>query len=191
MTTALRPPAAESTTVLVARHDLVPGSVLLAGDIAVEPRPAESVPRDSLRLENAAIGHVVSFPVRAGEALSARHVLSSALLEAFGPDTVATPMRLSDDAALALVQAGDVVDVIAARTSDTTDDSSSMVVASHVRVLVIASPPTASGGSGMLGSGGSTGGMSPVLVIATTPAQALDLARAAVGSRLSLILRTH
>jgi len=177
--------------VLVALHDLLPGAVVLAGDVAVQSRPVDAVPRDSLTLESAAIGHMVSFPVRTGEALSARHVVSSALLAAFGPDIVATPLRLTDNSALALVQAGDVVDVIAARTSDTTDATTSLVVASHLSVIVVASQSSTGGGSGMLGSGSATSDMSPVLVLATTSAQALDLARAAVGSRLSLILRTH
>jgi Flp pilus assembly protein CpaB len=88
-----------------------------------------------------------------------------------------------------LVRAGDVIDVLAATTGDSTGSSTAVVVAARVRVLDV---PVAATSSGLLGAGDSTGagsGGGSVVVLAATTAQALDLARAAVGSRLSLVLR--
>ncbi len=99
---------------------------------------------------------------------------------------MATPVRLSDEATLASVRAGDLVDVVAARGGDGGTAASAVVVAAHVRVLTVGTP-SGSAGSGLLGS--SSAAPAPVLVLATTSAQALDIAAAAVGSRLSVVLR--
>jgi hypothetical protein len=55
-----------------------------------------------------------------------------------------------------------------------------------VRVLTVGA--TSGSGSGLLGGSGST--PAPVLLLATTSAQALEIAAAVVGSRLSVTLRS-
>jgi Flp pilus assembly protein CpaB len=130
---------------------------------------------------------VVAFPVRAGETVRDRDVVGRTLLDSLGTDVVATPVRLSDESTLASIRSGDVVDVVAARAGDASARASAVVVAARVRVLTVGSP-SAPAGSGLLGSSGGITA-SPVLVLATTSAQALDIAAAAVGARLSVILR--
>ena len=187
-TTALRPPAPESTTVVTARHDLAPGSTLTDADLVVATRPVSLLAADAVTDPRSVASRVVAFPVRAGETLRERDVVGRTLLDALGADVVAAPVRLSDDAALASVRPGDLVDVVAARGADGSRPASAVVVAARVRVLTVGAG-SASSGSGLLGSTSSTAAPPPVLVLATTSAQALDIAAAAVGARLSVILR--
>ena len=147
----LHPPAPVTLAAAVARHDLVPGSVLRADDVALEARPAIALPADVLADPAAVVGRTVAFPVRSGEPLSARHVVAAALLGALGPGLVATPVTLADPAAAALVSAGDVVDILSATSgSGGSATSQSTVVASRVHVLV-APAASRTGSGGLLG----------------------------------------
>ena len=67
-----------------------------------------------------------------------------------------------------------------------TGTATASVVASRVRVLTVGA--TSASGGGLLGGTGSPS--APVLLLATTSAQALDIAAAVVGSRLSVTLRS-
>jgi Flp pilus assembly protein CpaB len=188
LATDLHPPAPETRPVATARHDLVPGVTLTADDLVVVARPVDSLAADTVPSADVVTGRVVAFPVHGGEAVRERDVVSRALLDSLGADVVATPVRLSDDATLASVRPGDLVDVVAARASDGSNPARAEVVASRVRVLTVGSP-SGSSGSGLLGSTGSAS--APVLLLATTPEQSLDIAAAVVGSRLSVTLRAQ
>ena len=188
LATDLRPPPPQMRSVATARHDLVPGTTLTADDLVVVARPVDSLAPDTVAAADAVSGRVVAFPVRSGEALRDRDVVGHQLLDSLGADVVATPVRLSDEATLASVRPGDLVDVVAARASDGSNPARAEVVASRVRVLTVGSP-SGSSGSGLLGSAGSAS--APVLLLATTPEQSLDIAAAVVGSRLSVTLRAQ
>jgi Flp pilus assembly protein CpaB len=185
----LRPPAPATAPAMVAVHDLAPGAVLSATDLQMVRRDAAALPADAVRGPDEVVGRTVSFPVRAGEPVTARHVLGADLLGALGPGLVATPVTLADAASGSLVSRGDVVDVLAAASGAATGSPTSTVVASRVRVLV-APGREQSTSSGLLGSPTATSGDGGAgLVLATTTEQALALARAAVTSRLSLTVR--
>jgi Flp pilus assembly protein CpaB len=188
LATDLRPPEPETRTVATARHDLAPGATLTADDLAVVARPVDALAEDAVTSAGAVTGRIVAFPVHGGEAVRERDVVGHALLESLGSDVVATPVRLSDDATLASVRPGDLVDVVAARAGDGSNPARAEVVAARVRVLTVGSA-TGSGGAGLLGS--SAAQSAPVLLLATTPEQSLDIAAAMVGSRLSVTLRTR
>ncbi|MDP9183416.1 MAG: RcpC/CpaB family pilus assembly protein, partial [Actinomycetota bacterium] len=83
------------------------------------------------------------------------------------------PVRLADTATVALLHAGDRVDVLAAPTSSEGAATSAVTVAAGVQVLAVP------GGEDTDGQGG-------LVVLAATPATAARLAAAAVGSRLSV-----
>ena len=187
LTSALRPAAPRTAEVVTAVHDLLPGTTLTADDLDVATRASDSLPADPVRGLSAVVGRLVAFPVRAGESLRERDVVAETLLGSLGPDMVATPVRLSDDATLASIRPGDVVDVLAARGGDGGGPASAVVVAARVRVLTVGTGASGGSDSGLLGSSPTT--VAPVLLLATTTPQALDLAAAAVGSRLSVTLR--
>jgi Flp pilus assembly protein CpaB len=185
---ASRPAPSPESTVVVATHDLAPGTSLTAADLALESRPVTTLPQDPLETGDGIVGRSLVVPVRAGEPIRARDVLDSALLRSWSPGTVATPVRMGDPAAVALVRAGDLVDVIAA--GETASSASATVVATGVRVLVV--PTRAVAGTSSVFAGGdatTTEGDGSLVVLATTSAQAVELAQASVRGRLSFTLR--
>lgn len=191
LASSLHPPAAPTAAVVVAAHDLAPGSVVTRDDLAVAQRPAGTAPADAVGEIGTAMSRTVASPVRAGEALRGRDLVSPGLVAGLGPGMRATPVRLADDAAAALVRAGDSVDVLVAYAGDAGGAAGASVVAGDVQVLV-APAPAAAGSTSLLSgtaSGSSATGSGALLVLATTPAQALELARAAAVGRLSVVLR--
>jgi Flp pilus assembly protein CpaB len=186
VTTAVHPPSPATRLVVTAGRDLAPGSTLSPSDLVLLARPQESLARDAASDLTALDGRVVAVPVLAGEVLRGRDVVGRSLLASLGSGVVATTVRLSDEAGLASVRPGDLVDVVAARGGESTEAAAASIVASRVRVLTVAS--SSAGGGGLLG--GSTSSGSPVLLVATSAQQALDIAAAAVGSRLSVTLRS-
>lgn len=189
VTSELRPPAPSTSPALVAVRDLVPGEVLAESDLQVVARNSASLPVDAVQAPEAVVGRTVSFPLRAGEPVRARDVVGAELLAALGPGLVATPVTLADPSAASLVSRGDLVDVLAAASGVATGAPTASVVASRVRVLVAPGREAPASG-GLLGSPSAAGTDAGAgLVLATSTEQALAIARAAVGSRLSLTVR--
>jgi Flp pilus assembly protein CpaB len=185
---ALQPASTPTLQVVVAARDLAPGAVLAAGDLALRAVARDAAPPDALLDPAGAVARTVAAPVRAGEAVRARDVVSPGLVSGLGPGMRALPVRLADDAAAGLVRAGDSVDVLASYGGDGTASASAVVVASDVHVLV-APAPTGSGSGSLLGGSSAATSGGAVLVLAATQAQALDLARAVAAGRLSVALR--
>jgi Flp pilus assembly protein CpaB len=185
----LRPAPPPTVEVLAAARDLAAGTVLVTGDLVARRVPEAARPADAPASAEELVGRTVVVPLLAGDAVLGRHLLTSDLLAGFGDDVVAVPVRLSDDAAAAVLRRGDVVDVLAATAGDPVDPASgsAVVVASRVRVL-LAGGQDASAGSGLLGAAAPTTGSAPV-VLAATSSQALALARAAVSARLTVAVR--
>lgn len=189
LTATLRPAPPEVVPVLVAARDLAPGTTLAATDLTTVAMPAAARPADAPATADDLVGRRVVVPLLAGDAVLARHLLGASLLDGYGSDVVATPLRLADSSALAVLRPGDVVDVIAATAGAATEAGASqaVVVARGVRVLLTSASASASSGGGLLSA--PSGGDASSLVLATTSAEALAIARAAVGSRLSVVLR--
>lgn len=190
LTAALRPAPPELVPVLVAARDLAPGTTVLSSDLATVALPAAARPADAPGSADELVGRQVVVPLLAGDAVLRRHLLTSDLLQGYGPDVVASPLRLADSSALAVLRPGDLVDVIAATSgaATTSNASEAVVVARGVRVLLTSATASASSGGGLLAA--PSGGDASSLVLATTSAEALAIARAAVGSRLSVVLRS-
>ncbi|WP_328857368.1 SAF domain-containing protein [Williamsia herbipolensis] len=102
------------STVLVAAHDLTPGSILVAGDLVDAKVAPGSVPDGALRMDRDGVGRTVTGPVRGGEILTDWRLLSARLpAQLVGdPDARLVPIRLADDAVIDLLRSGDVVDVL-------------------------------------------------------------------------------
>lgn len=170
---ALAPAAGPSVLVVAAARDLLPGRALTADDLTTVALPRDLAPSGALTTIAAALGHAPAGAVRQGEPLTDVRLLGTGLLQ--GNGLVAAPLRLADPAALALLHAGDRVDVLAAPTSAEGAVASAVTVAAGVRVLAVPEVKDATADGGLV-------------VVAATPATAARLAAAAVGARLSVTL---
>lgn len=183
------PPA--STLVVVAAHDLAAGSTLAASDLRTARLPSAVAPDGVTAGSAPLIGRVLATGARRGEPITDVRLVGSGAL-ALGPGLVGAPVRLADAGTAALLTTGAVVDVLAAEaadpvggdlptaldgvTAEPAERGSARVVARSARVVVVpdAGPAVAEGS---------------LVVLAVTPDVALELARAAVSTRLSVVLR--
>lgn len=176
---AVLAPAPQPTTiVLAAATDLAAGHALTQADLRALALPPAAVPAGALRPGAPAVGRSVALPVRRGEVLTDVRFAGSALLAAVtAGGLVGAPVRIGDAAAVALLRAGDRVDVLGASDAQ----SAAAVLAGNV--LVVSVP---AGADGQRDPGLETGAL---VVLATTPETSRRLAQAAIASRLSVVLR--
>lgn len=106
-------PHSDQTDVVVARHDIAPGTALSADDVSLESRVAHTVP-DGATSDVATVLHAtLTGPARRGEILTDVRLLSNRLTEAAaGTDARLVSVHPADDALIDLVRPGDVVDVV-------------------------------------------------------------------------------
>ncbi|MBE1533933.1 SAF domain-containing protein [Actinomadura algeriensis] len=109
---ALRPGPPPAVRVLAAARDLPAGATLAPSDVRPVSLPPESVPSGALRAD--AAGRVLAGPMRRGEPLTDVRVIGDRLLRGYGPDKVATPIRIADADTARLLRPGDRIDVLAA-----------------------------------------------------------------------------
>ncbi|UBU12518.1 RcpC/CpaB family pilus assembly protein [Nonomuraea gerenzanensis] len=162
-------PAGSAPTVLVASRDLSPGP-LNAADFhlaALTPPPAGAV-------RTIPAGQTLATPIRRGEPLTDARLLAAYRLP---PGLVATPVRISDAAAAALISPGSTITLLAAYDQSTP----ARQLAQDTTVLSIPKPPASSPdrADGTL------------IVLATTPTQAADLATAQAHARVSLTIKPN
>lgn len=111
-------PEDDRAEVVVAAHDLRPGTALTPGDVRLEKRSATTLPDGSQADLDAVVGSTLASPTRRGEVLTDVRLLGSRLAESTaGPDAI-VPLHLADSALVDLVRVGDVVDVLAAPVTD-------------------------------------------------------------------------
>jgi Flp pilus assembly protein CpaB len=174
---ALSPPPPPGARVVVAARDVAPGATLQSRDLRVVSRPAGSIPRGALRTASEATRRAVVSAVRRGEVLTDVRLVGQASLRGLEPGLVAAPVRVADAEAVALLAAGDHVDVLAATVDGGTE---ARLVASGVQVLSVPRPATTGFAAG-LGNGA-------LVLLATSSPTAARLAAAAVTDRISLVV---
>ncbi len=145
---AFRPdPADAQVDVIVAAHDLSPGTALTADDLRVVRRAAVTLPEGALSDFSKAVGATLAGPTRRGEMLTDVRVLGSPLAGlTAGHDARIVPLHLADPAVLDLVRSGDVVDVLGAPAAGTGAEPR-VVARDAIVVLVSAKPKNAGPGS--------------------------------------------
>jgi Flp pilus assembly protein CpaB len=112
-------PDRDRAEVVVAVHDLAPGTALTPDDIRLEKRSATTLPDGSQADLDAVVGSTLASPTRRGEVLTDVRLLGSRLAESTaGPGARIVPLHLADSALIDLVRVGDVVDVLAAPATD-------------------------------------------------------------------------
>lgn len=163
------PPTAE---VIVAARALPVGHTLSADDIRTADYAPDTVPTGSLDVDDV-IGRVLAGPLDDGEALTTTRVVGPGLLDGWDRSLVAVPVRIADAGSVGLLRPGDVIDLVATSIDGIGEAG---VIAAGVPVLTIRPDDETLTAEGAL------------VVVAATPRQATELARAAVTSRLSFIL---
>ncbi len=125
--------------VVVAKHDLAPGSSLTAADVVIESRSAPNIPDGALHESSAAVGSTLAAPARRGEVITDVRLLGSRLTTAAaGPDARMVPLHLADAALPDLLRSGDVVDVLAGpENTGTAADQTAEVIAADARVVLV------------------------------------------------------
>ena len=169
----LAPAPATGAFVLRAATDLPAGTPLSADDLVRDQVASAALPSGALDGLDQAVGRLLAAPVRRGEVLTDVRMAGAALLGSDRSGRVAVPVRLADAASVALLRAGDRIDVLAASTSG---GPAATTVASAAEVLAV--PST-----------GADGGEGALVVLSETPQTAARLAAAALSSRLSFTLR--
>jgi Flp pilus assembly protein CpaB len=112
-------PDGDRAEVVVAVHDLAPGTALTPDDVRLEKRSATTLPDGSQADLDAVVGSTLASPTRRGEVLTDVRLLGSRLAESTaGPGARIVPLHLADSALIDLVRVGDVVDVLAAPATD-------------------------------------------------------------------------
>jgi len=144
---ALRPdPDDARRDVIVAAHDLTPGTSLTADDVRVISRAATSLPEGALTGLSTVIGATLAGPTRSGEVLTDARVLGPRLAGlTAGPNSRIVPLHLADGAVLDLIRPGDVVDVLGALSAAT--EAEPRMVATNA-VVVLVSPKQRDGPTG-------------------------------------------
>lgn len=166
---AASPDPPPTVDVVVAARDLPGGVVIDGDDLTFVALPPDAVPSGAMA-RSGAVGALLAAPVRAGEPITDRRLLGPGLLEGWGDDVVATPVRVADAGAVDQLRPGDRIDLLATALDGAARTD---VVAADVPVLTV---PAA--GDGGLAEGA-------LVLVAATPDQAAGLATAAVTSRLS------
>lgn len=181
--TVLAPDPPRTVAVLAAARDLAGGVAVTAADLRAVHLPSGAVPDGAVLPDAIVDGWVLAGPVRRGEPLTDVRFVGASLVASLGDGLVATPVRIADAGAAALLRAGDVVDIIAAgQATDLGRVATSRVVVAGVRVLSV---PSASDDS-FAPTGLDDGAL---VVLATSRDAATDLASAAVDARLTVIVR--
>lgn len=156
--------------VLVAARDLPAGTTLATDDlVGVGYRPG-TAPDGAVVDVGAAAGRLLAAPLSSGEPLTAVRLVGADLADA-QPGRRAVPLRLPDPGMVALLRAGDVIDLVA------TDPQDGRVTTVAAGVPVLALPPNETGGattaSGLPGS---------LVVVGLTPAEVAPVASATLAS---------
>jgi Flp pilus assembly protein CpaB len=169
---AVHPASPPTVAVTVAAHDLVSGTLLTSGDLAVRHYPSGDAPGGS---DPEALGRTLAAPVREGEPVTDVRLVSPSLAAGY-PDRVVMPVRIADADAVGLLRPGDHVDVLAA---DPRGGRASYVA---VDVPVLALPAA---GDQDAAAGGLTGRL---VVVAASPSDVDRIAGAGATDLLSVVI---
>jgi Flp pilus assembly protein CpaB len=174
---ALRPdPDGDRAPVVVAAHDLSPGTALSADDLLLEKRLIPTIPDGAQSEIDTVVGSTLAGPARRGEVLTDVRLLGRRLAEsAAGPGARIVPVHPVDSALTDLVRPGDVVDVVAA--SQTSPPSAARVIATDAIVVLVSAKQKAQAAAN-----------DRVVLVALPAASANAVAGAALGQTVTLTL---
>ena len=170
---ALAPAAPGTRPVVVATRDLPAGHRIAPGDVAVTRWPGGvGGTAGAMASADEVVGRTLAGPLARSTVVSDAQLLGPGLLTGLPPGLRAVPVQLAQPGAAGLVRRGDRVDLISTTARGVVADD----------VTVLADPSTGPGADGEPAA---------VLVIAVTPGQALDLARAGPAGALMVAVHPH
>ena len=192
---ALRPADSATVDVLVASRDLASGVTLHSADLEHRALATADRPPNVITDASALVDHVLTASIETGEVFTRTRVLStSRVTTSGGTGLVSTPVRLADSGAVALLEPGDHVDILA--TSSSIDDNvatptSARLVAADATVLTIPRTRTDTSRGPLAASDSSTAWTSAgaLIVVATTLETARILAASGARGQLSIVIR--
>lgn len=165
----------ETVPLVVAARDLPGGGLIREADLVTTDALPAAVPAGMVTDIDSALGRLLAGPVRRGEAITDVRLVGPSLLEGWGDGLLAVPVRISDPGAVTIARPGELIDLIAAPV-----DGQGEARPIALRVPVLAIPAQTEGGLHADGA---------LIIVAVSPAQAADLAEAAVSARLSVAIR--
>jgi len=174
MLEAVEPAGPPTSSAVVASRDLAAGAVVNGDQVRRAAIDKRALPDGALGMGDV-VGRTLAGPVRAGEVLTDARLLSPSLMAGYDAGLVGAPVRLADPGVARLLRTGDRVDVIAAGGETLVDAPAAGLIVAGVQVVVV--PETRD--DAVLDSGA-------LVVLATTPGQAEQLAAAAFTSRLTV-----
>jgi pilus assembly protein CpaB len=132
-------PKPGTVTVLVAAHDLAPGSVLVEGDVTTRELPEGIVPSGTMTDAAALVGRVLASAARAGEPITDVRLTGPELVALQAPDgdAATVPVRLSDPDVAELLHPGAKVDVVSIGERD----AEPTVLAERATVVTVLDEP--------------------------------------------------
>lgn len=172
---SIQPPAATTTYVWTAAHDLAAGRVLAHDDLRRTSYSPGSVPAGVIADPATVVGRTLAVPLRRGAPVTDLSVVARPLTSAY-PGRVATPVRLADGAVVDLLRMGDLVDLVAA---DPQARAPARTVASRVRVIAIPRARSSVDDVGLQGR---------LVLLAVPGAEAADVAAAGLAGYLTVTL---
>ena len=171
---AAAPAGPVMVTAVKARRQLAGGTVLTASDISVDRVAAADVPEGVVTSPDDLVGKTLAAPVAENQMMTL--LATTTARGAVHPGHVIAPLRLADSAQAALLQPGDVVDVVAADS----EAEQAAVIAASARVVTVPDVPDDRAGPAPEGA----------LVLVDVDAQtATALAQGAATATLSIIWR--
>jgi Flp pilus assembly protein CpaB len=164
------------------------GRTLTEADVTTIRLPASAVPSGAIRPGTSIAGRRLAGPMRRGEPFTDARLLRPSrlrpgLLAGQPSGTVATPVRIADAEAAALLTAGDVIDILAGPAEWT--PAAAPITQPIAESVTVIRPPTKRPGPADRPEAGA------LIVLATTPAQAAALAAAQPTGRLSIAIHSR
>jgi Flp pilus assembly protein CpaB len=163
--------ASDPAPVVITARDLPAGTVLRAGDVRLSRWNPGQIPPRAVRSLAQAIGATIAAGMDRGEPITTARIRGPGITTGLTPGLVAVTVTITGPSTLALIRAGDRVDLLAATPADTNAVRPARVVATAVRVLAVLTPHSSTADDQSAG-----------LVVAVSRASALSIASVVDGS---------
>jgi pilus assembly protein CpaB len=163
--------ASDPAPVVITARDLPAGTVLRAADVRLSRWNSSQIPRRAVRSIAQAIGATIAAGMDRGEPITTARIRGPGITTGLTPGLVAVTVTITGPSTLALIRAGDRVDLLAATPADADAVRPARIVASAVRVLAVLTPRSSTADDQSAG-----------LVVAASRAAALSIASVVDGS---------